>query len=161
MVPQAPGAIHSPDLKALLDGHHSMRSSGQLSWKITGAVAVGELSVECQSAVVDGPRLRVHLKRERLSSPGFQLLGNGVALFRVDVNGKHDGWDLCTHKHVYVPADGRETAERMGLADFPAVPMRPGVPAGAIREMFERFASMSKVDLVGDYWSDPGKGWRI
>lgn len=156
---QLAGAISAPILTAVLDGPVASRSDGLITWKPSKPnVAVGTLEVEVQVGGCSDALLGITLLRARPDRIRMQYFMNGVSVFRLDVNDKHNGWDINTHTHRYVPGDGSWITRP--LDDFVHVPFGPTVPRGIEKECFEAFADLVNVQLTDPYWVEPWKEGR-
>lgn len=153
-------AVHRPDVMTvstmgvLLSPLAKAVAVGPIRWNWKRPnVVEGRLDVQTEVGVCPAGRLSIGILTARPDTVRLQYIVNDVAVFRVCVNDKHNGWSPMTHSHTYIPATGRERDEK--LPDFCPIPRGPSVARGTYKRSLTEFAALVSVDLPPGYWSEP------
>lgn len=158
MAKYPPGVLTDEELSHLLRGPQLAMNSGPIVWTVKGGKLEGRLPV---STPLDGPggvgEVRFAVVSMRADSPGVVYLVSGVPVARFDINGKHNGWERCSHVHHYRPS-GDETTS---VNDLGVVLDRGTHPGSAeFRGIIEAFAGFVQVDLQEGWWTPWERRWE-
>jgi hypothetical protein len=153
-------AVHRPDVMthstmgALLSPLARAVGVGPVRWTWKRPnVVEGRLAVQTEIGVCPSGRLSIGILTARPDTVRLQYIVNDVAVFRVCINEKHNGWSPMTHSHTYIPATGAEREEK--LPAFCPIPRGPTVATGTYERSLKEFAALVSVALPPGYWNEP------